>query len=258
MTYQGGVNVYGTGNLAAHNELYNSPHMAMGFNGNNNVIEYNLIHDVCLLTDDAGAIYSGRSWFSAYGTVIRGNALYSLGGGGHTPCGIYLDDGLSGVTVENNLLVNVPSRAIALGGRDLTVRGNMVVNSGKPINYDEGVRRLALSGEGEHCREGGYMWLALFDSPWQTDIWKAAFPKLAAITSDFNDPGNPSFAPNQAGSEVTGNVIVGPYPPIYEPAPLRFSTIGQNDQYGLWKTWNYWTLPGYEEIPIEQVGRVGQ
>jgi len=256
MTYQGGVNVYGTGNMAAHNELYNSPHTAMFFGGNNNVLEYNLIHDVCLDTDDAGAIYDGRSWCSAYGTAIRGNVIYDVGGNGYAPNGIYLDDGLSGVTVEDNLLVNVPGRVIALGGRDLTVRGNVVVNGGRPINYDEGQLRLALEGlESSHSREGGSMWVELFASPWQTDIWKAAFPKLAAITSDFSDTDDPNFAPNPAGSVISGNIIAGPYKAFYETSALRFSEIGPNTQYSAWKSRTYWTLPGYEKIPLEQVGR---
>ena len=38
------------------------------------MIEYNNIHNVCLLSDDAGAIYAGRSWVM-YGNVIRYNAV---------------------------------------------------------------------------------------------------------------------------------------------------------------------------------------
>jgi hypothetical protein len=259
MTYQGGVNVRGTGNLAAHNEIYNSPHTAMFFDGNNNVIEYNLIHDVCLDTGDAGAVYDGRSWCSAYGTAIRYNVIYDVGGNGYAPNGIYLDDGLSGVTVENNLLVNVPGRVIALGGRDLTVRGNVVVNGGRPINYDEGQLLSALEGlESSHSREGGSLWAELFASPWQTDTWKTAFPRLAAITSDFSDIGDPNFAPNPAGSVITGNVIAGPYKPFYVDNALRMSEIGPNAQYGARRSKTYWTLPGYEKIPLELVGRTGK
>ena len=257
MTYQGGVNVYGTGNLAAHNELYNSPHTAMFFGGNNNVIEYNLIHDVCLETDDAGAIYDGRSWWSAWGTVIRGNAIYNLGGDGHTPCGIYLDDGLSGVTVEGNLLVNVPGTAIAVSGRDLEVRGNVVVNAGRPVNYDQRTRTSAL-GESSwyfHAVEDGPQWQELWSSPWQTDVWKAAFPKLAAYTGDFNDADSPSFAANPAGSSVTGNTFAGKNKPGYDESVRRFSTTGPNESYGAPRVRDYWELPGYQGIPVEKIGR---
>ena len=261
MTYQGGVNVHGTGNLAAHNELYNSPHTAMFFGGNNNVIEYNLICDVCLITDAAGAIYGGRSLYDAQGTAIRYNALVDIGGGGHTPCGIYLDDGLSGVTIENNLLVNVPDSAIAISGRDLEVHGNMVVNAGKPISYDQRTRDGALATDPNfwfhaHTGQGGDMWRALADSPWQTDVWRAAFPKLAALSTDFADIESPAFAANPAGSNVTGNVLAGPNKPRYGESVPRFSTIGPNASYGPLRGLRYWTLPGYENIPVGEIGRV--
>ena len=260
MTYQGGVNVYGTGNLAAHNEICNSPHTAMFFGGNNHVIEYNLIHDVCLITDDAGAIYSGRSLFDCQGTAIRSNVLYNLGSGNHTPCGIYLDDGLSGVTVENNLLLNVPDSAIAISGRDLEIRGNVVVNAGKPVAYDQRTREGALSTDPNfwfhaHTGQGGDMWKALDASPWQTELWKQAFPKLAALSTNFDDIEDPGFAANPAGSSVTGNVFVGSNEPRYAESVQRFNTIADNEQYSFLRLGSYWTLPGYENIPVSEVGR---
>jgi alpha-L-fucosidase len=283
-TYQGGVNVYGVGNRAAHNELYNAPHTAIFFGGrnfgaitryvdgeltesphfsvplggNDNVIEYNRIHDVCLLTDDAGAIYSGRSLWDAQGTVIRNNVIYNLGGDAHSPDGIYLDDGLSGITVENNLLVNVPGLALHFSGRDLEAHGNIVVNAGRPVSYDERMRGGALDENHwfhHHSCEGGPLWTELFDSPWQTDIWRAAYPKLAAYTSNFSDTESPSFAANCAGSSVTGNSFIGKNKPNYAESVLRFSEIGPNEAYSAWKGRAYWTLPGYEKIETEKIGR---
>jgi hypothetical protein len=278
MVYQGGVHLNGTGNLAAHNEFYNSPHTAIFFSGNNHVIEYNLIRNVCMETDDAGAIYSGRSLFSAQGTVIRNNAIFNLGNRGRTPCGIYLDDGLSGVTVENNLLVNVPDSAIAASGRDLEIHGNVIVNAGKPISYDQRMRNGALATDPNfwfyaHSGPGGNMWRDLEASPWQTEPWKVAYPKLAALSTDFAGIEDPGFAANPAGSSVTGNVFVGPNKPRYDESVLRFSTIGPN---GLYKNTqmkslfadaakgNYCTpsgskvyddFPEWQEIPLERVGR---
>jgi len=261
MTYQGGIRVGGTGNLAAHNELYNSRHTAIFFGGNNHVIEYNLIHDVCLETSDAGAIYNGRSWHSAWGTVIRNNVIYNLGSGKHTPDGIYLDDGLAGVTVENNLLVNVPGLALHFSGRDLEAHGNVAVNAGRPVSYDQRTRDGALSDDPDyiwhyHWGKGGQGWDDLVNSPWQTEIWKAAYPKLAAYSIDFDDIEEASFAANPAGSSVTGNVFAGPNKPNVAESVRRFSTIGPNDEYGLWRSRTYWTLPGYENIPLELIGRI--
>jgi len=261
LTYQGGINVYGSGNLVAHNEIYNSPHVAIFFGGDN-VIEYNLIHDVCLETSDAGAFYSGGV-AANYGTVIRSNIVYNLGRFSdgtqhkHTPNGIYLDELVSGVTAEGNLLVNIPGMGIHLGGgRDLDVRGNIVVNAGRPVSYDDRGRQGALFG-GWHTisREGQHAWQALFNSPWQSDAWKLAYPKLAAVHGDFGNPDDPDFALNPAGSVVTGNIFIGPNAPRYDESVLRFSTIGPNDEYGLWRGRAYWTLPGYANIPVGQAGR---
>jgi len=263
MTYQGGLNVWGTGNLAAHNELYNSPHLAISFGGPNQVLEHNLIYDVCLITDDAGAFYTGFSWVSSQGTVIRNNVIYNLGSGGHTPDGIYLDCGHSGLSVLNNLLVNVPDNAIHLNaGRDLDVRGNVVVNAGNPVAYPQGIRDGALGIKKKSdfihlSGESGSMWKDLEASPWQTEIWREAFPKLAAYSTDFAGIEEPSFAATPAGSVVAGNIFVGPNPPQYAEAALRFSEIGPNEEYGVLRTRNYWNLLGFEAIEIEKVGRTG-
>jgi hypothetical protein len=216
---------------------------------------------VCLITDDAGAIYSGHSFYNTQGTVIRYNLLYNIGSGKHTPCGIYLDDGLSGVSVLNNLLVNVPGTAIAISGRDLEIHGNVVVNAGMSISYDQRTRNGALATDPNfsfypHTGPDGDMWDPLINSPWQTDIWKAAYPKLAMLSTNFADIESPAFAANPAGSSLTGNVLVGGVTrPRYDESVLRFSTIGPNETYGLWTSRKYWKLSGYEAIPLEKIGR---
>ncbi|MCL1952822.1 MAG: hypothetical protein FWF60_08355, partial [Oscillospiraceae bacterium] len=108
-----------------------------------------------------------------------------------------------------------------------------------------------------HTAKGGDMWTNLLASPWQTDIWKKAYPKLAALSTDFADIEKPEFAANPAGSSVTGNVFAGPNKPWYAESVLRFSEIGPNKNYGALRCRNYWDLPGYEDIPLEQIGRVG-
>lgn len=66
-TYQAGVSLSGVGNCCEHNEIYNAPHMAIFYEGNEHVIEYNYLHEVVLHSGDAGAIYSGFDW-AAHGT----------------------------------------------------------------------------------------------------------------------------------------------------------------------------------------------
>jgi len=164
---------------------------------------------------------------------------------------------VSGVLVENNLLVNVPGYGIQLSGRDHTVRGNVVVNAGRhPVTYDDRGRQGALSG-GWHTpsREGGSVWQGLFDSPRHSEPWRLAFPRLAALHGDFNNPDDPNFAVNPAGSVVAGNIFVGRSEPRYDESVLRFSEIGPNEEYSAWKGRKYWAPQGI--TGVERVGRAG-
>ncbi len=278
LTYQAGVTLIGVGNVCSHNEMYNSPHEAVTYDGNNHLIEYNNIHNVCLLSDDAGAIYSGKRWFW-YGNVIQFNAVYDLGSGDHHPCGIYMDDALSGQTIYGNILVNVPDIGLHLGGgRDLIVKNNIIINSNvRSITYDSRAREGALkNGWFDHSYpENGDMWIELFESPWQTDIWQEAFPQYKHFSCDFSDPDNPDFAPNPAYSEVTGNVCINLFKRLGDISDdaYRFSTIKDNPVYYLsaassifvdYKNGDYRLkegcrvfddLPEFQQIPISKIGR---
>ena len=211
-TYQPAFTLNGVGNICSHNEMYNSPHEAVTYSGNDHTIEYNLIHDVNLLTDDGGAIYSGRRW-DWYGTVIRYNLIYNLGKDGHKPVGIYMDDALAGQTIYGNIIINAPHIGIQLGGgQDLIVHDNIVVNSAVPVSFD--ARALSgLSGNEDSSfyqeyKEGGRIWQLLYDSPWQSEAWQNAYPQYRHYNTDFSDPKNPDFVLNPAHCEVTHNLLI--------------------------------------------------
>jgi parallel beta-helix repeat protein len=263
-TWMCGVELRGVGNLVAHNEIYNSAHTAIYFHGNNNTIEYNNIHDVVRHVSDSGAIYGEQHW-EYRGNAIRHNVIWNLGSGKFKPVGIYLDDGRSGVAVENNLVVNPGQVGIMLGGgRDHIVTGNVIVGSGRSLSYDDRARRGTLEGRQGNTalgssnfwlpNEGSGIWNSLRASPWKSATWQAAYPALARMTDDPSNLDDPNFAPNPAGSTVTGNVFVGGKADIAESA-VRFSAIGPNDEYGILK--KYWMLPVYENIALEQIGRMG-
>lgn len=284
-TYNPAVSLYGTGNICAHNEMYNSPHEAVTYGGNNHIIEYNVIHDVCLLTNDGGAIYAGRRW-DFYGNIIRYNLIYDLGsvqkmGSGtveYRPDGIYLDDALSGQTVYGNLLVNVPKFGIHIGGgRDNDVRNNIIVNtSDRPVSYDERARDGALNGGwfNHSSKKDGDMWTNLFASPWKSETWQKAYPQMTSFSDDFNNTDSPDFVPNPANSTVTGNVIVNRRADLGEIADsaYRFSTINKNAIYKLGKLDRLFTdpesgdytlregspvlslLPDFEKLPVANMG----
>jgi len=153
----------------------------------------------------------------------------------------------------------VPGLALHFSGRDLEAHGNVVVNAGRPLSYDERMRAGALDDNywfSGHSREGGPLWTELFASPWRTDIWRAAYPKLAAYSSNFADTDNPGFAANCADSSVTGNIFIGQNKPNVADSVRRFSEIGPNEELGVWQGRAYWELPGYERIEVEKAGRM--
>ena len=275
-TYQPAVTLGGVGNICSHNEMYNSPHEAVTYSGNNHIIEYNNIHDVCLLSDDAGAIYAGRRW-DWYGNIIRYNCVYNLGSDGHTPDGIYMDDALSGQTIYGNLLVNVPKIGIHLGGgRDLDVRNNIIINtSDRSISYDQRAVDGVNGGWFTFSLPEGGLWSNLYSSPWQTEIWQKAYPQTARLKNDFSNPDDPDFAPNPSYSTVSGNLIVNANKSIgfISDKANQYSDIRGNDIYKLTKSGKifnspekgdytlkdnskvYEQIPDFESLPISEIGR---
>ncbi len=275
-TYQPAVSLYGAGNVCAHNEIRNSPHEAITYSGPNQLIEYNLIDRVCLISDDAGAIYAGRNW-SSYGCVIRYNAIFDLGTPGkHSPQGIYMDDGLSGQTIYGNLLVNVPCFGIQLGGgRDYTVKNNVVINTKTAgVSYDQrAVDGVLEHGWFDHCDQ---MWEELNTHPWQGEAWLAAFPQYEGLHYDAGRSQEPAFFPNAAGSEICGNVFVNERGELgqIESNPQTYSTFENNPVYRLGEMGRLFAdpgsgdyslrsdskvftdIPGFEPLPLSEIGRV--
>ena len=214
-TYCPAVELRGVGNICRRNEMYNSPHEVIWYHGNDHVIEYNHIHHACKLTKDGGAIYSGKNW-SYYGSTVRGNVIHDLGTPYFTASAIYMDDGMSGQTICDNLLVNIPGIAIQLGGgRDYTVKNNTIVNcTNSPISYDNRAREGAFFGGWfRYCSApNGYMWKLLWETAYKSDIWQKHYPQMAAFYEEFDRPNDPRFVPNPGCSTVCGNTILDPGP----------------------------------------------
>ena len=274
-TYNPAVSLQGVGNTCDHNEMYNAPHAAILFEGPSHLIEYNVIHDVVLLAEDAGAIYSYSS-MTRYGVVIRYNAIYNLGTPGqYSPTAIYMD-GVSGQTIYGNLLVNVPLFGIKLGsGRDYTCQNNLVINTGSlGMQYCEHL----LFGPVDSAMSMAHfnrMWNDLNQYPWQTGIWAETFPQLAQLHFDLDRAEDVLFIGNTANSKVTGNVFVNYENSIGEITsyPAKYSDISNNAVYSLdmleaifvdpangdyrlkADSIVYELIPDFEQLPIEKMGR---
>jgi hypothetical protein len=132
-TYAPAIQINGVGQIAANNLLYDGPHSAILFGGNEHLIELNEIHDVCYEVDDAGSIYCGRDW-GLQGNVIRHNFFHHIKSslpGSNGVHAVYLDDCASGITVFGNTFYEISGRAIMCGGgRDNTMENNVIAKCG--------------------------------------------------------------------------------------------------------------------------------
>jgi len=139
------LSFFGVGVRVAHNLIHDSPYVAVMYNGNDHVFEYNEVHSAMMESGDGGGLYTGRDWGSQ-GTVIRYNYFHHFGQPGVTwqkaqglspdyeplkesvmVMGVYLDDCDSGETVCDNLFFRTGWAAFVGGGRYNTIRNNLFI-----------------------------------------------------------------------------------------------------------------------------------
>ena len=186
LTYSSGVEVHGVGATVTHNLLEQGAGTAILIEGNEHLIEKNELHHFCLQASDCGAIYTGRNW-TWRGNVIRNNYIHDIIGYGMQSVdvannrvvyqspdgarGVYLDDGASGFDVSGNIFENAGFMAIHVGGgRDNKIVNNYFNNPDYAIYIDD--------------RWPTYDWdqnnqQSLDASPYQTALWRSAYPELA-------------------------------------------------------------------------------
>jgi Right handed beta helix region len=212
-TYQPGVHLDGVGLRAAHNEIHNAPHQAISFMGNDHVIEFNDIHDVCQETNDAGAIYAWNDW-AGRGHRISNNYIHDVMGYKNKGAnGIYLDDNYSAALIFGNVFKNV-KRAIHLGGgRNHRVVNNLFVDCTHTLHID--ARGLGWRAYGfDELKQKLQLW------PYQKPPWSERYPELVHILDE--EP----MAPR--GVVVSNNIFVSCNGDEIEPKAKPYLTMKQN------------------------------
>ena len=114
MQYRVGVAMSGLGNRVSGCEIYQSATMALLMLGNDQTVEYNNIHHVCMDIEDNGALYYGRNP-THRGGVIRWNYVHDI----EVPFNVrafYHDDGSGAAEVYGNILRNITSPPVQIGG----------------------------------------------------------------------------------------------------------------------------------------------
>ena len=187
LTYRPAVALAGVGDRVERNHIYNGPHAAIIFAGNDHRIAGNEIDHVAHDADDTGAIYTGRDWTSR-GTTIEDNFMHDIGSADHPTAtmGIYLDDQGGGTTIRRNVFSKVNQAVFIGGGRDNVIEDNLFVNCTPAIHIDSrGLtwqRALATSPSGP--LQQGLSLVNYTQPPYSTH-----YPSLATMLTDA--PGAP-------------------------------------------------------------------
>lgn len=252
--YRPAIALNGVGNKARHNYIHDAPHQAISFSGNEHLIEFNLIERVCLESNDAGAIYSGRDW-TWRGTIIRFNLFRDITGFEKRGCmGVYLDDMLCGTIVFGNIFERVTRAAFIGGGRDNIVENNIFVDCLPAVHVDARAMGWASYHVDTTMKE------RLMAVPYKQPPWSERYPQLVNILED--EPAAPK------GNIIRRNICVGgrwmdieekakPYVLIegnlIDVAPQVLFMNAEKGDYRL-KPNSPAVKIGFKPIPLERIG----
>ncbi|MHB8970497.1 MAG: right-handed parallel beta-helix repeat-containing protein [Pirellulaceae bacterium] len=255
--YNAAIALHGVGNRAAHNLIHDAPHMAIAFSGNDHVIEYNEIYNVCEESNDAGAMYAGRDW-TMRGHVIRYNYLHQIDGFEARGCvGVYLDDMFASAAIFGNIFQRVTSAAFIGGGRDNTVENNIFIDCSPALHIDA----RALGWAYEHAdnwikeeKEKGTISGIAYNKP----PYSERFPQLLNIIRD--EPKAPK------GNLIARNICVGGKWDDVEDKARGYQTFqdnllsedphfvdAANQNFRLQDDSPAWKL-GFKPIPVDKIG----
>ncbi|NLY01297.1 MAG: right-handed parallel beta-helix repeat-containing protein [Rhodopirellula sp.] len=178
--YQQAITVFGVGNRATHNLIENVPHIAIGFTGNDQTIEYNEIHSSVFQSNDAGAIYTSppdETW-SMRGHKIRYNYLHNIHGFQGKGCqGVYLDDCFSSADISGNIFYDVATAILIGGGRDNLMTNNLFIKCGHAFSID-------ARGLGWAKAVGTFATKELIELNYRQPPWSVKYPELLGILED--------------------------------------------------------------------------
>ena len=138
-TYTPAVRLDGCGSRIAHNLFERMPSSAMRVNGNEHLVELNIVRHVVQESDDQGGVdMFGNPLYR--GVVIRWNHWSDIGAGTHCGgAGVRLDDMISGVLVHGNVFERCGAVIFGgvqiHGGKENLIDGNLFLNCFAGISF---------------------------------------------------------------------------------------------------------------------------
>ena len=254
-SYRPAVYLTGVGNVIRHCEIYNTPSMAIYIMfGNNHLIEYNYLHDVCLEAEDQGAIYYGRNP-TELGNVVRYNYFENIPDHYRT-CAIYHDDGACGMTVYGNVFYKAGYWNVLLGGgSDNIYQNNIFIGNKHGLHVDN---RLQNWSKAVIAKDG------LFEKRlkavnYTQSPYREAYPQLSSYLEKAALPTGNLFDNNvfiHVEKLLSGekewleyrstNLELEIDPGFMDLEKHNFFLKGSSEIYK--------TLPGFQEIPFHKIG----
>ena len=226
--YRSGLKLDGVGCRASHNLIHDCPHHAVNVRYNDNVLEYNELHDICYEAAEMGSYYiwAGLDSFSWRGNVVRYNFFHHFPKGNPFPHirtggpGLHIDALNGHMTVYGNVFHRLAATAVFNGGgRDNIFQNNVFNGCGTAVvmgdrsslypNWDwPGKRKVGMDG-------------VLRRLPYQTPPWSVRYPQLVNVLDD--EPGLPK------NNLVARNVNVGQFIRLYSAAKAHTTLVDNYD-----------------------------
>ncbi|MBQ1503514.1 MAG: hypothetical protein IIZ35_05865, partial [Clostridia bacterium] len=184
----------------SHNEFEDCSYMAIGYNGCDNVIEYNTFKNCMYNSQDGGVIYCGQSQ-GAWGSVIRYNVFYPTEGEKYA---VYLDDDKPAEEVCGNILFD--TTICVHDGRSNNIHDNVMIRSDVSLSVG-GVIELyeeyfKTGDPGVFLKEARFIdfyttWKGFLDEldadPVMKERYFSKYPELSKLTADLDRAGDPDF-----------------------------------------------------------------
>lgn len=130
------IQISGVGNKISHCEIFDAPSSAIMLQGNDHLVEFCEIYNVCNEIDDLSAFYYGRDP-SDQGNRLMYNYVHDLSPK-HRVTAFYHDDGACGMYVYGNILYKAGLFPVLIGGgSDNYYENNMIIDSPYGIYIDD-------------------------------------------------------------------------------------------------------------------------
>jgi len=189
MTYAWAIQTWGVGDVVRHNEMYNTIHEALNVDGNDCLIEYNVISNAVTGTDDSGAFHCGRN-ISCRGNVFRHNLFANIGNPEfRAQAALYLDDGHSGWTIDGcifrDVFRNEDKRGFGAihcnGGYSNVVRNCLFINCGRAL----GSRWVTDEIWNNWLKEPGWIRRLKREVDIEGSVYQSRYPELKGVMQGF-------------------------------------------------------------------------